>query len=293
MIEAFFDKGVRYDGPVRDPEWTDEEVVERWVRDVPAELHGDFEFAVSKPGTRKKAIVRTEHYLIMGNSSGARGFGKKAEGYYKEIKKVFPFDEVQGRRLMPIFLFRTPDDYFAFYAHIAGVSLESARKSKGHAWRDYYATWYEAPNDPVHIHEMTHQIFKNRLRLSGGGSWFQEGVAEYIETSDNERNNAARLVKKGDHVPLRQFVQLPSLLGSSVEDVRGRGGAGDAYKQAALLIEFLRESKFGKKRFEDFLCVMGKVPRGDEERIEAAFRAVYEVGIDELEAEWREWAEKR
>ena len=28
--------------------------------------------------------------------------------------------------------------------------------------KNFYATWYEAPKDPVHIHELTHQLFKNR-----------------------------------------------------------------------------------------------------------------------------------
>ena len=292
-IEAFLNEGFAYDGPVRDPNWTDDEVEARWLRDAPDDLHEDFQKAMKKSSQRKKIIIRTDHYLVMTNSSGGKAFAKKLEQYYDEIREVYPFPEVEGRRLMPIFLFRGPEQYYDYYVKVAKAARSSAEKSKGHAWRDYYATWYEAPNDPVHIHEMTHQVFKNRLRLSGGGSWFQEGVAEYIETSENDRNDAARRVKKGEHVPLREFVQLSSLLGSSTEDVRGQGGAGDAYKQAALLIEFLRESKFGKDGFAGFLRTMGKVPRGDEERINAAFRASYGLGIEELEAEWKKYCGKR
>lgn len=194
---------------------------------------------------------------------------------------------------MPVFLFRTPDHYYDYYVQIAKTSRESAEKSAGHAWKDYYATWYEAPNDPTHIHEMTHQIFSNRLRLTGAGSWFQEGVAEYMETVPNERNEAARLVKDGDSTPLRELVVLESLLGSSTSDARGRGGAGEHYKQAALLIEFLRESQFGKGKFGKFLDTMGKVPDSDVEAIEAAFQSVYGVGIDAVETEWREYCAKR
>ena len=55
---------------------------------------------------------------------------------------------------------------------------------------------------------MTHQVFGNRLRLDGGGSWFQEGVAEYICTRESERTDAANLVKKGRHVKLAARIIL-------------------------------------------------------------------------------------
>jgi hypothetical protein len=291
-LETFLKEGIAYDGPVRDPNWTDEEVLERWKRDAPDDLHEDFEKGMKKKSTKKKIVIRTDHYLIMTNASSGK-MPKKLEEYYDEIREVYPFPEIEGRRLMPIFLFRSPEGYYDYYVKIAKTSRASAEKSKGHAWRDYYATWYEAPGDPVHIHEMTHQVFSNRLHLGGGGSWFQEGVAEYIETSDNDRNDAARRVKKGEHVKLMDFVQLRSLLGSSEEDVRGQGGAGDAYKQAALLIEFLRESKFGKGKFEAFLHTMGKVSRGNVEKIDAAFQSVYGFGIIELEEEWVKYCAKR
>ena len=112
------------------------------------------------------------------------------------------------------------------------VTRDNAAKSKGHAWRDYYATYYDSPVDPVHIHEMTHQLFANRLHLNGGGSWFQEGVAEDICTSKNDRNVTASQVKKGRHVPLPEFVKIPSLLYSSQAKVTGEGGAaGDQSEQ--------------------------------------------------------------
>ncbi len=131
------------------------------------------------------------------------------EENYEEITRIFPYEDVKGRRLMPVFLFRTPDQYYDYYAAIANQSREHVSKSKGHAWRDYYATWYEAPGDPVHIHECTHQIFKNRLRLNGGGSWFQEGMAEYIETKENERNAVRMSTADGHEIA---FVQIAGLV---------------------------------------------------------------------------------
>jgi len=289
-IREFLEKGIRYTGAERDPEWTLEEIEARWLRDAPEDLHEDFQKAIKRKSTRKKCIIRTEHYLILTNSFSGKKFGKKMEENYDEIVETFPFADVKGRKLMPVFLFRTPDNYYDFYRRISNLPEDdrSVERSKGHAWRDYYATWYEAPGDPVHIHEQVHQIFKNRLRLSGGGSWFQEGVAEYIESSENDRNAIASVVRRQRHVPLPEFFQLQSLLYSSASNQ-----AGDAYKQAALLIEFLHESDFGKKGFEDFLLGIGEVPRGDLEAIEGVLRRVYGVSAAELDVAFQAYCEKR
>jgi hypothetical protein len=281
-IEDFLASGVSCAGEPRDWRWSDQEAKALWQRFAPPDARDKLE-----------KIVRTEHYLILTNSSSGKTFGEKMEECYAAIQAIFPFPEVEGRRLMPVFLFRTPDQYHAYFVARAGITREQAERSKGHAWLDYYATWYEAPRDPVHIHEATHQIFANRLVLGGGGSWFQEGVAEYVETRANERNDAARLVKKQRHTPLAEFVVIESLLMSAEEDIKGGNEAGDHYKQAALLIEFLRESDFGKKRFQDFVHAVGRVPRNDLPAIEAAVRQSYGCALAELEALWVEYCKKR
>lgn len=292
-LAGFLEGGILYEGPERDPEWTTDEIRERWERDAPEDLHEDFVKALKKPSTFKKFVVRTDHYLILTNSSSGKTFAKAMEENYDTIAEMFPFEEIEGRRLMPVFLFRTPDQYYDFYAKMTGASLAEAKKSKGHAWRDYYATWYEAPGDPVHIHECTHQIFRNRLYLGGAGSWYQEGVAEYVETDDNERGMVAREVEKGRATSLRDLVKLRSLLYSSKQGVKGNSVAGDHYKQSALLIEFLRESRFGKDRFEEFLYAMGRVPRNDVEGIDAVFQEVYGKDLEGMDEEWQEYCKKR
>jgi hypothetical protein len=145
----------------------------------------------------------------------------------------------------------------------------------------------------VHIHEATHQIFGNRLRLRGGGSWFQEGVAEYMSTSDNDRNTAARTVKRERQLPLAEFVVIQSLLFSSKEDAKSGADASSQYELAAFLIEFLRESKFSKDKFPAWLRAVGRTPRNDVAAIEAATRETLGVSLAELEAEWVEYATKR
>lgn len=275
-ITAVLREAIAYDGPERDDRWSDDEARRRWVEHAPADVHDQLR------------IRRTDHYVILSNAGGDL-FAKKMEECYDAIQKVFPFAEVRGRRLMPVFVFRTADQYVAYYSKIAGITPEEAARSKGHAWRDYYATYYESPNDPVHVHEATHQIFRNRLGLGGGGSWFQEGVAEYMSENRNEIRSVVRnQLKNDEHVPLKQLMVVPSLLGSLRGDSR-RGGsnAGNAYTQAASLIAFLRESRFGKKRFQEFVHAIGALPRGDLKAIEREIRRIYEVDVDGLEAEWR------
>ena len=281
-VMAFFRDGVRYTGPTEDPEWTDEEVEDRWQRDAPAEFRGKFKF------------FRTEHYLILTNSSSGKLFGKKMEECYDRIQETYPFEEIPGRKLMPVFVFRTKDEYVDYYAKIAGTSKESAARSKGHAWKDYYATYYDSPNDPVHVHEATHQIFSNRLGLTGGGSWFQEGVAEYMSTSHNERKAFAKgAAKRGEYTPFADFVGIASLLGSSGGEKNVKGGtvAGGHYTQAASIVAFLRESKWGREKFAEYLRAVGSAKRG-RASVDRAVRSVYGVGLEELEAEWVKYWKK-
>ena len=281
QLVEFLLKGIAYAGEVREHGWTDEEARARWLRDAPAATHAELE------------TLRTAHYLVLTNSSGGKSFAKKMEECHEAIRKVYPFDDIPTRRLLPVFLFRTADQYFEYYAAIAGITLEDARRSKGHAWRDYYATWYDAPGDPVHIHEATHQIFSNRLGLGGGGSWFQEGVAEYMSSRPSDRSPAAGQVKKRKHVPLAEFVTIPSLLMSSDKDAAAGDQASNHYDTAALLIEFLRESKWAKEKFPAFLTRVGRAPNGDRNAIEAELQTVYGVGLAGLEDPWVEYCKTR
>jgi hypothetical protein len=277
-------KAAESDAEPRDPKWSKREVEERWKASAPEDLVDELD-----------DVLRTPHYLILTNSSGGKTFAKKMEECYAAIKKVFPFEEVAGRRLMPVFLFRTNDQYYAFLGRNAGWDVESAKRTQGVAYMDFYTTWYEAPGDPVHIHEATHQIFANRLFLGGGGSWFQEGVAEFMSSTENERGEAAHAVKKGKHVPLAKFVTLQSLIFSNPKDEKDSSDEAPAnqYNQAALLVEFLSKSKFGKAKFLDYIHAVGAVPRNDVGAIQSALKRVYGVDIEGLEKAFVDYCKKR
>jgi hypothetical protein len=237
--------------------------------------------------------VRTKHYIFLSNTDAAKQMGDEMEKAYLAIQKMYPFPEVVGCRLLPVFLFANETQYYEFYAKAFKTSVEEASNSKGVAYSDFYATYYDAPQDPVHIHEMTHQVFANRLRLGGAGSWFQEGVAEYICTKPAERTDASNLVKKERHKPLRDLIAIDSLLATGAGDVKKGGEAGSLYSQAAMVIEFVRESKWSKDKFLEWVHAVGNCPDNNLEAIERATQAVLGVDLAAFEARYVEYCKKR
>src|SRR5262249_35906399 len=133
----------------------------------------------------------------------------------------------------------------------------------------------------------------NRLRLSGGGSWFQEGVAEYMSTIRNDRTAMAHLVRKRKHTPLAEFVKIESLLFSPKDDPKGGGEAEASYTLAALLIELLGERAWGKDKLLEFVHTVGLAPPNNVPAIERAVKKVYGTDLAGLETEWVEYCKKR
>ena len=271
---------VRYDGPRLDPEWSDAEVLARWTKNAPKRVLE----------RRKLEVVRTSHYVIMTvvGKGTAKEFGKKLESCYERIRSIFPFDDVEGQRLLPVYYFMEEEEYFQFCVDRLGWDRAEAEASGGVAYEDWYATYHQAANAPVHIHEATHQIFRNRIMLSGGGSWFQEGVAEYMSSQENELNVIQRLVKDGAHTPLARFLVIPTLLGSSSGSrVTGEDEAGVAYAQAASIVEYVRHSEETRARFLQWVHAVGRLDSGDLPALEATMQRVLGFGIEGLEARWK------
>lgn len=261
-----------YAGEVRDAEWSKEEVEARWKRDFQPDIHD-----------QRITAFRTEHYIVIGTGSGAKAFGRAMEEYYDAIQEQFPFPDVEGQRLLPIFLFRTKKQYVDFYVHMTGglVTPEEAARSAGHAYRDYYATTYSSPKDPTHIHEATHQIFSARLGLNGGGSWFQEGVAVYMEgevdnVTDKDIENFGRAAYRRDEFkPFRDFMEIPSLLQSKTD-----GTASDDYTQAGTMVDFVLKSKATKGKAWEWIQAMGNLRRNDLDAIERELQRLFDVDIE-------------
>jgi len=272
-------RSVLVDGTPADSKWTDAEARARWERDVPPEVRED---PMVPP-------IRTAHYIVFTNAINGALFGKKMEENWSRIRATFPFEEKEARRLLPVFVFKNKVQYDAF-SKFMDSGMEGV--SKGHASKDYYATWYESPNDPIHIHEATHQLFFKRLRLHGD-SWFAEGVAEYMSSSRSSRNVLANLVADGRAVPLRDFMKIPTLITHGDGSGTGPSAASEHYSQAALLIEFLRDSKTMKAKFPAFLDRLGRMQGEPLSAVDAALKETLEMSIDELDKAFTAYCKKR
>ncbi|MGK0217431.1 MAG: hypothetical protein ACI9HE_000908 [Planctomycetota bacterium] len=285
LMDAFLREGVTYGGEQRDPNWTDEEIEARWQSDAPDKV-------LEKS---KLFVVRTKYYAILTNlkKGTARSFGKKMDECYEEIRKLYPFEDIEGQRLLPIFYFTTSDSYFEWCVKNLSWSMANARKSGGVATGDVYATYHQSTTASVHIHEGTHQVFGNRLHLRGGGSWFQEGVASYIDRKGSALSQIKGLAKDEKLIPLREFFVIPSMLYSAKNDVKGGSGAGDSYNQAASVVEFVRHSKFTKDKFYEYIHGVGAVSRGDLPAIEKVLQKLWKVDVEGFEAEYLKYWTKR
>lgn len=287
-IASWASESIRYAGETLDPNWSEGDAEARWERDAPPD--------VLKAG--KRQILRSKYYIIFTDlgPSTARSFIKKADANYEHVRSVFPFEDVEGQRLLPIFYFNGKEAYYDWWVHTLKGKRESAERSAGVASGDVYSTYHQSVNAPVHIHEQTHQIFRNRLRLAGGGSWFQEGVAEYMSVGPGELGEIKRLSQKDDALtPFTEFMVVPSLLMSSKKGSRLDGGSnsGLAYTYAASVIEFAKHSKFGRDKFLEWVHGIGKVGRGDLPAIEGVTSRVYGVSLTDFETEFRSYWGKR
>ncbi len=234
-------------------------------------------------------VLRSDHYIVFTNSSAGDRYSGTMEDIYDKFIKEFPFEAPEDAVLMPVFLFKTKDQYDQFYADIAGISVAEAARSGGHAWRDYYATYYQAPRDPVHYHEGAHQLVHNRLRIRGGGSWFQEGMAVYFEgtifAGEDPAKGMKGMVRSERHLPLPEFFKLPSLLYSSGTDQEA-DLAHRRYQQAGAVIKFFREGQYA----EHFDEMLAQVKAGRS--WDSIFGQLFRTNADELEQQFVEYYSK-
>lgn len=244
----------------------------------------------------KVEVVESEHYIVLTDGSAGESFGEILdEDVYEGFFEFYDLDAPRRHRPLFVYLFNTREAYLGFLVRVLGMSPHQAASTGGIAYRDYYATSYTSPRAPVHFHECAHQIMHNLLGLSGGGSWFQEGIAESYEDEVRHFNREAEtnmLITTKQDVPLRELLGAESMLFSAGADLKGGGGARGMYGQAASVIQLLREERPFARRFHEFLFAMGEVPRGDLEAIERVLQEVYDVSVEELEAAWREHYEK-
>jgi hypothetical protein len=275
------------------PRWSEEQVAARIERDFLEEYRDEV------------LVLRSKHYILFslapGGAKSARKFVvRDMEKIYESFADTFPFQEPVDAPLLPVFLLKDHEQYARWSMGPTGWDYTSARVSAGHAYMDYYATYFtgSAISSPTVWHEAAHQLVGNRLNIHGGGSWFQEGLAVYFEDkykhSENVESLAPGMIGSDRYTHFRELFEVESLLHSSGDNKKG-SIASQRYLQSGTIAFFLAEGTW-KDKFGDLLAAvrdwrgMGSgETRTSDSMWDVIFRRVYGVDIDGVEEAWKKW----
>ncbi|MHC5062886.1 MAG: hypothetical protein ACYTG5_02795 [Planctomycetota bacterium] len=239
-----------------------------------------------KKWLKKFQVIQSDHYLVYTNAAAnsVKKFAKSLEEMYEFIRERFPFKDEHDH--LTAYIFRTKDDYTEFCVNITGYERSRAKKTAGHANSRYYATYYQSPTASTVVHESSHQVVYVGLGISGVGSWFQEGIAVYIEklyTGEGKPSAGMKgALRSGRYYPLEKLFSLGSLLG----DPEGNGRR--SYDHSGALIDFMVNTKLAPLagKFPEFLRNARGVRRGLEPS-RKLIRETYGLSLDELELLWK------
>lgn len=274
---------VRYEGVMRDPKWTDADALAFWKTWAPESTFKKFE----KP-------VRTKHFIFLTNSTSPTLYIKLIENRYASISKVLPDVELEGRKLLPVLLFRTDDDFEAFYRRKYKMKPAEDVDVSGLATGYYYATSCDRGSEYYHAIDLAKMILLNRQRAWGGGHWFCSGIREYVSSTPKDRLDGLRAVKKGKHTPLERLLDDEAWGNQSSKlEQKGTSDEADYWEQSAMWIEFLREGPWPKDSFPQFVRTVGNLPYGDGPGVANAIETIYGMDLGSLEKKWVQHFSKR
>jgi len=236
---------------------------------------------------KKFQVVQSEHYLVYTNaaSNSVKKFSKSLEEMYEFIHELFPFKDDHDH--LTAYIFRTKDDYTEFCVKITGWPKSWAEKTAGHSGGEYYATYYQSPTASTVVHESSHQVVNRCLKIPAVGSWFQEGMAVYIEklyTGEGKPSAGMKgALRSGQYYPLEKFCDIDSLLDDPDENGRR------SYNHAGALIDFLANTKLEPVagRFPEFLTRAKSPYIYGLESTRKLVKETYGLSLPELELVWK------
>lgn len=197
----------------------------------------------------------------------------------------------KGTRFSPLVVFLHRNrGAFVLDALDRGIARPWAEKVDGFAWGPHYSTWFDSPKAPVHFHEGTHQFVQGSLGLDGGGAWFQEGLADWIEMRQRKvpiRRLARNLLRSKKTPSLRELIETTSLQ-ELKENEETPLSTEEAYLLSASLIAFIHE-RFRQDLFLAFTRDVGILPGGTPLLIDQACNRNLGITLKELEMKWRKW----
>jgi hypothetical protein len=137
-------------------------------------------------------------------------------------------------------------------------------------------------------HELTHSIVHCTLG-TGGGAWFQEGIAVYLEGRWRDRSVAADFaprLRSDTYVPLAEFIAIPRLV-RETDLTGGPREAGWLYAQAGAFFEFLLWGPYTESA-PNRLKLLSILHAGRHE-IAGEVERILGQTLDDVERAWVEW----
>ena len=282
-LATWLESCATYSGKPRDPKWTDAEALAYWKRYAPESALKKFE----KP-------VRTAHFIFLTNSTSPNLYVKLIESRYDAVRKILPFEDLPGRRLLPVVLFRTHDDFEAFYRHRYKLESKDDVSDAGIAFDEVYITSCDRGSEFGHGLDVSKQVLISRQRGWGGCLWFRSGIREYASNKPKDRLDGLRAVKKGKHTPLAKLLDDRSWGDQSEKyDRKGTSDEANYWEQSAMWMEFLREGPWPKDAFGRLVDTIGSMPNGDLPGLTTAVETIYGTDLMTLEKKWVEYFKKR
>ena len=282
-LVAAVEKCGTYDGKPREAKWTDDEATAYWKKIAP-------------PGTEKKLEkpLRSEHFIVITNSTSPGPYAKKLETKYAAIKKILPFEEAKGRRLLPILLFRTDDDFQTFYRHVYKMEPKDDVGEGSLVLDRYLATSLDNDDDQEDMLDLMRLCLWNRQHAPAGGKWFQNGLRTYAATKPKERFESLHAVKSGKFTPLETLLDESAWHEQDKRwQKRGATKEADFWEQSALWMEFFHDGPFPKDAFPRFVETVGAIPDGEKARVKDAVESIYGADAATLQKKWVEYFSKR
>jgi len=236
--------------------------------------------------TRKVKKSSTDHFLIWTDSSAVqKKFHRSLEKMHTFVCRELGIEAPAGK--LSVYIFQNPDLYFDFCER-KGWTRAEARLTSGHAADGYFATFYQAPGAPTVAHELTHSIVHQTLG-TGGGAWFQEGIAVYLEGRWRKRSTAkefASRIRSDEFVPVAELMRVAKLIRSE-DRTGGPRQAAWLYAQAGAFFEFILRGPYSDSSPDRMraLCVLDC--EGDE-RIREVERILGRP-ISDIQKEWVDW----
>lgn len=238
---------------------------------------------------RAKKVTKSEtpHFVVYADGVAVEDkFTRTLEEEYEFVKKTLSLREVDER--LPVYIHQNSALYSDFLVRFAGSPRAVAAESVSRGCPRYFATFFQSPDSPAILHGLCASLFQ---RASGvfGGSWFQEGVASYVEHAW-QHESAAELfapnLRSGQFVHLAEFLRIPKLIAE--RDAKGGAGASkNLYLQAGAFHEFLARGPLADKA-PTLIASLARSRSTPEEAV-ARVAAVLGGSIDALEKSWVAW----